>query len=558
MRTVFLAASVTFAICSSTLVSVEHPLDVPDAWTVTGPSDPEALVELTFAVKQQHLNELHDVLMRVSDPRSPSYGEHLSNEEVHKLIAPRPEHLAAVRDFLRRHGVEGKHATPNGDMIVATVPFAIADEMMSARYMNIVHTVTGNMVDRPIGGYLLPQEVAAAIDFVAPAAHIPGVRQSIQVNTGNRSDWKNEPKTLRQLYSVDAEGKAAANKQAVTAFNGEFISETALKDFWDQYCPGIQCGKGFPKLVGDATAGSPTTEAMLDIEYITGVGGGIATEFWGFAGNSPDNPQNEPFMKWLAQISNTSDFDVPKLFSSSYGEGESTWSYAAAQRLNAEFMKAGARGITLLSASGDTGANCEGYKFTANMPPSSPYVTGVGGTKPAAGFPEPTSESAIGLSSGGFSNYWGMPDWQKDAVTAYLKSSGVPSYKYNTSGRAFPDIAAQAAGFCVTPFGCGAGGTSASSPTAAGIIGLLNDLRLQRGKATLGFLNPLLYQNADAFSDITTGASTGCFMDTGWPAKKGWDAVTGLGTPNYQKLAKVVAELPGPAPVWERQSTLVV
>lgn len=297
---------------------------------------------------------------------------------------------------------------------------------------------------------------------------------------------------------------------------------------------------------------------MLDIEYITGVGGEIETEFWGFGGKSPDNPDNEPFMKWLAQVSGTSDSDVPKLFSTSYGEGESTWSESAAQRLNAEFMKAGARGISLLYASGDSGATCKGNKFTPNMPASSPYVTAVGGTQPATGYPSPNSETAIGLSSGGFSNYWATPEWQKDAVAAYLKQSGVPSSSdrgYNASGRGFPDIAAQATNFCVTPFGCGVAGTSCASPTAAGVIGLLNDLRLQNGKGTLGFLNPLLYQNANAFFDVTEGSSSGCgFSANGWPAKKGWDAVTGLGTPNYEKLAKIVVSLPGPAPVWERNS----
>merc|ERR1711959_457662 len=160
--------------------------------------------------------------------------------------------------------------------------------------------------------------------------------------------------------------------------------------------------------------------------------------------------ENEPFMKWLTTVSKTSDDDVPKLFSTSYGEGESTWSPAAAQRLNAEFMKVGARGITLLFASGDSGASCKSGKFTPNMPASSPYVTSVGGTEPASGFPAPNSESAIGLSSGGFSNYWSTPDWQKDAVTTYLKQSGVPSSSqrgFNASGRGFPDIAAQATGF---------------------------------------------------------------------------------------------------------------
>lgn len=37
------------------------------------------------------------------------------------------------------------------------------------------------------------------------------------------------------------------------------------------------------------------------------------------------------------------------------------------------------------------------------------------------------------------------------------------------------------------------GGTSASSPTFAAIVTLLNDARIASGKSPLGFLNPLLY-----------------------------------------------------------------
>merc|ERR1712054_499809 len=118
----------------------------------------------------------------------------------------------------------------------------------------------------------------------------------------------------------------------------------------------------------------------------------------------------------------------------------------AATRLNTEFMKAGTRGITLLYASGDEGSNCKDGKFVAETPGSSPYVTAVGGTQPAHGFPSPGSESAIGLSSGGFSDYWPTPQWQKDAVAQYLSMSGLPdkSKGYNVSGRAYPDISAQA------------------------------------------------------------------------------------------------------------------
>merc|ERR1711979_127012 len=102
-------------------------------------------------------------------------------------------------------------------------------------------------------------------------------------------------------------------------------------------------------------------------------------------------------------------------------------------------MKAGARGISLLYASGDEGANCKGGKYVPETPSSSPYVTAVGGTQPASGFPSPGSETAIGLSSGGFSDYWPMPSWQKSAVTDYLSQSGLPqkSRGYNVSGRAY-------------------------------------------------------------------------------------------------------------------------
>merc|ERR1719487_2770376 len=104
-------------------------------------------------------------------------------------------------------------------------------------------------------------------------------------------------------------------------------------------------------------------------------------------------------MKWLAEVSKTSDADVPKIFSTSYGEDEVSWSFAAAQRLNVEFQKAGARGVSLLYAAGDEGANCKGGKFVPEGPGSSPYVTAVGGTGPAEGYPTPGAETAIGLSS---------------------------------------------------------------------------------------------------------------------------------------------------------------
>ncbi|KAK3048434.1 hypothetical protein LTR09_010265 [Extremus antarcticus] len=86
-------------------------------------------------------------------------------------------------------------------------------------------------------------------------------------------------------------------------------------------------------------------------------------------------------------------------------------------------------------------------------------------------------------------------------------------------------------------------GTSASAPIFAAIPTRTNEERLGAGKATVGFVNPTLYQNPEAFNDITIGHNFGC-LTKGFFCAEGWDPVTGLGTPNYPKLLDVFMALP--------------
>lgn len=87
-------------------------------------------------------------------------------------------------------------------------------------------------------------------------------------------------------------------------------------------------------------------------------------------------------------------------------------------------------------------------------------------------------------------------------------------------------------------------GTSASAPIFASMINLINGERIAAGKSSLGFLNPSLYKNADAFNDIVGGYNWGCNGEKAFYASKGWDPVTGLGTPNYPKLRDALYNLP--------------
>eukprot|EP00488_Nonionellina_sp_1-RS-2012_P000856 TRINITY_DN1376_c0_g1_i1.p1 TRINITY_DN1376_c0_g1~~TRINITY_DN1376_c0_g1_i1.p1 ORF type:complete len:115 (+),score=27.97 TRINITY_DN1376_c0_g1_i1:475-819(+) len=90
------------------------------------------------------------------------------------------------------------------------------------------------------------------------------------------------------------------------------------------------------------------------------------------------------------------------------------------------------------------------------------------------------------------------PQWQYEAVSGYLDNKNVrlPNpERYVATGRAYPDISAQAVDFIINWQDelYVVSGTSCSSPTVAGMISLINYARIQSGKGSLGFLNPILY-----------------------------------------------------------------
>jgi tripeptidyl-peptidase I len=72
------------------------------------------------------------------------------------------------------------------------------------------------------------------------------------------------------------------------------------------------------------------------------------------------------------------------------------------------------------------------------------------------------------------------------------------------------------------------GGTSASTPIFASLVNRINELRLNSGKSTVGFINPALYSHPEMLNDITNGTNPGCGT-AGFSAARGWDPVTGSG-----------------------------
>ena len=101
------------------------------------------------------------------------------------------------------------------------------------------------------------------------------------------------------------------------------------------------------------------------------------------------------------------------------------------------------------------------------------------------------------------------------------------------AGRGYPDISAQGLYFAFAWNGTfsSISGTSASCPLASSVLSLVNDALIADGKPPLGFLNPWLYSKGyKGFTDITGGNTSSCGT-AGFPVTKGWDPVTGFGSP---------------------------
>lgn len=522
-------------------------------WILKERVTPYEKIRLTFAIKQNNMAELEEIFWSVSDPKSKNYGQYMDTESVQKLVRPSEESIHVVKTWLSEIylGDSGScYATQNSDFIVCETTSARAEVLLlGAMFYRFEHPKSSRSIIRSSTHYSVPKHVAKHLDFVGGLLRFPALNYAIQP-PGEDAVLDNVdihvgvyPSVLRTRYNVsDTVGKHPNNSQAVAQFLEQYYSSQDLTEFFAIFGRGFTHLADVSKVVGPDT-GRSGIEASLDVQYIMSLGANITTWFWSTDGR---HETQEPFLEWIVAVGNTS--NVPFVFSVSYGDNEDSLSTDYMNRINVEFMKAGVRGITILFASGDNGAGCKKKKFRPNFPCSSPYVTAVGGTA----FNNPFGiggEYGYEISGGGFSNVFQQPQYQNAAVNNFLKNSKkLPNTTFfNQSGRGYPDISAVCNHFWIVnnyiPVP-GVMGTSASTPTVAGIVSLINDVRLQNNKPPMGFLNPFLYSNANSLYDPTTGYNEGCGEpDRGFYAMKGWDPVTGCGTPNYPALVEAALKI---------------
>ncbi len=382
---------------------------------------------------------------------------------------------------------------------------------------------------------------------------------------------------LDALYNSSGIFRSAVGQNIVLLLWGDGYSPSDISTFFANYYPSEY--PAVPKVQPDPIDGAPMPSAnavndpsggpqelTLDIEWSGSMAPGATLDaVYAPDGPAPTYSPNDTPMEDALDYAVNSIHGV-SVISMSFGLPESQDpSFQAAY--TTLFAEAESKGITVVSASGDDGGSVLSHgACTASpeveFPASSPDVIAVGGTQPTLNvsinglITGIATQPAWNRSGGGLSQVYTAPSWQLMGSAATVIGMG---------GRGVPDVAGPAADNLIYYNG-GVGqlaGTSFATPFWAGIIGEMDAV----WGTPLGFVTPRLYSVASseaaggparAFSDVTAGSN--CL----YPARGGWDLVTGWGTPRaldlYAALTSTFVDLsvsPSPSAIFPGGSTSV-
>lgn len=219
-------------------------------------------LDLHFLLAQRNLPELEAALYAVSDPSSPEYGQHWTMEEVNDLVAPSPQHVSQVLQWLRSHGVSTRDisSTPNSDMLRVRVSVAQAEAMLRTEYFEFAHRERKDVQIVRTLRYSVPDYLADAIDVVGPTVRFPS-QATVRAARGadfyaaearkHAAEMKlptpaagapladcssgTTPLCLRSLYSVNDYVATTSTSMAATGFLEQYISPTDLASFFTQF-----------------------------------------------------------------------------------------------------------------------------------------------------------------------------------------------------------------------------------------------------------------------------------------------------------------------------------
>ena len=504
--------------------------------TPAGPLDTSERAELTLVLRRRA-----DIPAEIVE--GPTV---LTRDELAERYGADPADVDLVRQTLTSLGLEviAVHPATRRIKVAGTVgelsrAFGVTLQLVRSTSPG-GHVVTHRYREGPV---YVPAALAGIVLAVLGLDTRPQFRAHFRPRAAAAQGTSYAPNQVADIYQFPAGTTGTGQTIAVIELGGGFSTSDL-----DTYFGGLGIGVPSISAVGvdgasNAPGSDPTgadVEVALDIDVIGAAAPG-ATQVVYFAPNNGD----QGFVDAISEAAQAS--PAPIAISISWGQSEDSWTAQGRSAMDAAMADAAALGITVCAASGDNGSGDAVTDGQAHVdfPASSPHALGCGGTKLLADPSTGTISSEVvwnetaskeGAGGGGVSDQFPLPSWQANAGVP-PQAGGSSGGTGGSSGRGVPDVAGNAdptTGYQIYSGGKAqvVGGTSAVAPLWAALVSRLAEATGQR----FGLIQPALYAgvtpgaSGPGFHDITSG------NNGAYPAGPGWDACSGLGSPDGTAL----------------------
>ncbi len=521
--------------------------------TVLGAAPEDERLDVTVRVRPR---------TKLPDPQAVAVAQApMSHEEYEKTYGATPEDLAKVEEFAKTNHLVVIESSAARRSVILSGTVADFDKAFGVTLQRHEHAdITFRGRTGPIN---VPDDLKDIVEGVFGLDNRPFAKPHYTMRHVNHATplaatATFETTQIAQLYNFPAGLTGQGQTIGIIELGGGYRPADLRAFFNREHLP-------MPKVIsvsvdggGNHPGADADVEVVLDIEVAGAVAPGATLVVY-FGPDATD----QSFLDALTQAIHDKVHN-PSVISISWGGPEQGPTVSFQQQFNQALQTASLLGITVCVAAGDNGAADVGPNewdkvAHVDFPASSPFALACGGTNLKASGTSISQETvwnqgvadtqndSFGSTGGGVSEVFPLPTWQALA--------GVPkSVNSGNAGRGVPDVSGDAdpaSGYNILMTINGhrqvfpVGGTSAVAPLWAGLIARIN----QKKSGRVGFINPTIYglsSGTNAFHDITTGNNRVGDTLVGYDAKTGWDACTGLGTPNGANLMAALLATPAP------------
>ncbi|MGA3268806.1 MAG: choice-of-anchor tandem repeat GloVer-containing protein [Verrucomicrobiota bacterium] len=506
--------------------------------TVVAPGLGLKQLDLAIGLPLRNQEALDKLLQEINDPASTNFHRYLTPGQFTERFGPTKEDYEALVQFAQSHRLRVTGTHPNRTLLDVRGMATDVEEAFHVKLRLYQHPTEARRFFAP--------DREPSIDLNVPALGISGLdnfqaphpllqkkalangTNGLAPQSGSGPDGTYMGYDFRAAYVPGVTLTGAGQSVGLLEFDSGFYTRDILN---------YEAQAGLPNVPVQAVlldgynggAGIGNDEVSLDIEMAISMAPGLSNVLV-YEGEITDDILNRMATDNLAKQIGAS------------------WTYPIDAMSDQIFKQFAVQGQSFFNASGDSDA----YTGTIPTPSDDTNIICVGGTTLTTSGPGGAWVSEMvwnwggGIgSSGGISTVNAIPSWQMGINMTTNQGS--------TTMRNIPDVAMVADNIWVI-YGNGEsgdfGGTSCATPLWAAFTALVNQMALNVGEPTVGFINPAIYAMGKGsndisytalFHDITTGSNTWSRSPTRFYAVPGYDLCTGWGTPGGSNLVMALA-----------------